>query len=124
MGFKSAAVFALFFALVFCVDFLGEKPTETIQLRNDQPIIGVLSQPSGFPKSHPPDEYSYIASAYVQYLESAGARVVPIQYDLPEPEMRKLFQGINGLLLPGGNADIWVSNDKREHLSQTSKAAQ
>ncbi len=124
MALKSVAFLALLLGLVLCVDFLGEKPNEPVLILNDQPIIGVLTQPSGFPKSHPPDEYSYIASAYIKYLESAGARVVPIQYDLAEPEMKKLFLGINGLLLPGGNADIWVSNDNKEHLSPTSKAAQ
>ncbi|EPY80307.1 gamma-glutamyl hydrolase precursor [Camelus ferus] len=39
----------------------------------------------------------YIAASYVKYLESAGARVVPIRLDLKVEEYQKLFQSINGL---------------------------
>jgi gamma-glutamyl hydrolase len=51
---------------------------------NDRPIIGILSQP-GDPA---PDGASYIAASYVKWVESAGARVVPIEYDLTEAEVR------------------------------------
>uniref|UniRef100_A0A8C6WFY9 folate gamma-glutamyl hydrolase n=1 Tax=Neogobius melanostomus TaxID=47308 RepID=A0A8C6WFY9_9GOBI len=49
---------------------------------------------------------SYIAASYVKYIESAGARVVPIRYNKTEAEYEKLFNSINGLLLPGGDVDI------------------
>jgi len=49
---------------------------------NTRPIIGILTQPSSWPTMYDPEEYSYIATSYVRYLESAGARVVPIKYDL------------------------------------------
>jgi hypothetical protein len=32
----------------------------------------------------------------VKYLESAGARVVPVQHDAPEKELRRIFESING----------------------------
>lgn len=42
------------------------------------PVIGVVTQPNevGWPGNRP-----YIAASYVKYVESAGARVVPIQFD-------------------------------------------
>ncbi|XP_077607934.1 gamma-glutamyl hydrolase-like isoform X2 [Crocuta crocuta] len=51
----------------------------------------------------------YIAASYVKYLESAGARVVPVRPDLIEEEYEKLFQSINGILFPGGSADLQKS---------------
>lgn len=69
---------------------------------NDRPIIGILSQP-GDPA---PNGMSYIAASYVKWIESAGARVVPIFYDMSEHEIRQRFSMINGLLLPGGGASL------------------
>uniref|UniRef100_A0A8D1WLQ0 folate gamma-glutamyl hydrolase n=1 Tax=Sus scrofa TaxID=9823 RepID=A0A8D1WLQ0_PIG len=48
----------------------------------------------------------YIAASYVKFLESAGARVVPIRVDLKDEEYQKLFQSINGILFPGGSVNI------------------
>ncbi|XP_068673349.1 gamma-glutamyl hydrolase-like isoform X2 [Montipora capricornis] len=49
---------------------------------------------------------SYIASSYVKYIESAGARVVPIRIDLSKEEIQDLFKCINGVLFPGGGASL------------------
>lgn len=43
---------------------------------------------------------TFIAVSYVEFLESAGARVVPIHYDSSDGELKALFQSINGILLP------------------------
>lgn len=51
----------------------------------------------------------YIAASYVKYLESAGARVVPIRLDLPLTQYTELFRSINGILFPGGSASITQS---------------
>ncbi|GFS15086.1 gamma-glutamyl hydrolase [Elysia marginata] len=67
---------------------------------NNRPIIGILTEPS-FSKYG--DEY--IRSAYVQYLESAGARVVPIRGKQPPEYYTSLFKKINGVLFPGGGAN-------------------
>jgi gamma-glutamyl hydrolase len=69
---------------------------------NERPIIGILTEPG----SPAPKDGSYIAASYVKWIEAAGARVVPILYDLPKPEMRRRFMAINGLLLPGGGANL------------------
>ena len=48
----------------------------------------------------------YIAASYVKWIESAGGRVVPIPYNGTNEEMDKIFEHINGLLLPGGGAAV------------------
>ncbi len=74
---------------------------------NDRPVIGVFTQPLSVSMSEDPDYdgvKSYMMDNYVQFLESAGARVVPIIYGNPiEGEMAKLDH-VNGLLFPGGDA--------------------
>eukprot|EP01116_Phalansterium_solitarium_P015696 TRINITY_DN3492_c0_g1_i1.p2 TRINITY_DN3492_c0_g1~~TRINITY_DN3492_c0_g1_i1.p2 ORF type:complete len:308 (+),score=88.69 TRINITY_DN3492_c0_g1_i1:55-978(+) len=67
-----------------------------------RPIIGILSQPVGSDLA----QYgsSYIAASYVKYLESGGARVVPIMYNASTDELDSLFASINGVLFPGGGA--------------------
>jgi gamma-glutamyl hydrolase len=63
------------------------------------PVIGVLTQPlDGLGASGS----AYIAASYVKYLETAGARVVPVLWDAPAPALAQLMGGLNGLLLPGG----------------------
>jgi len=70
-------------------------------ITNNNPIIGILTQPSnGSPTK------SYIAASYVKYIESAGARVVPIFHNAPESELKHIFSSINGILYPGGGADL------------------
>lgn len=69
---------------------------------NERPIIGILTQP-GDPA---PKGYSYIAASYIKWVEAAGARVIPIMYDMTEQELQDRFATINGLLLPGGGADL------------------
>uniref|UniRef100_A0A8C2WM35 folate gamma-glutamyl hydrolase n=1 Tax=Cyclopterus lumpus TaxID=8103 RepID=A0A8C2WM35_CYCLU len=56
---------------------------------------------------------SYIAASYVKYIESGGARVVPIRINRTEREYADIFSSINGLLLPGGGVDIETSQFSR-----------
>ncbi|XP_076780211.1 gamma-glutamyl hydrolase isoform X2 [Arvicanthis niloticus] len=55
----------------------------------------------------------YIAASYVKYIESAGARVVPIRLDHKDSEYEKLFKSINGVLFPGGGASLTHSGYSR-----------
>lgn len=63
-----------------------------------RPLIGIVSQ-GGYPA---PKMSSYIAASYVKFIESAGARAVPIMVDMPEEEIRRRFEAVNGILIPGG----------------------
>uniref|UniRef100_A0A8C4VGB6 folate gamma-glutamyl hydrolase n=1 Tax=Gopherus evgoodei TaxID=1825980 RepID=A0A8C4VGB6_9SAUR len=65
--------------------------------------IWILAQKTRF-KTFRKYGRSYIAASYVKFVESAGARVVPIRLYRSEKEYDKLFQSINGVLFPGGGA--------------------
>jgi len=49
---------------------------------------------------------SYIAASYVKYLESAGARVVPILTYQDDDYYTRIADSVNGVLLPGGGVSI------------------
>lgn len=69
------------------------------------PVIGVLTEPldSDYPGS-------YLEDWYVRWVESQGARVVPLRYDAPEQEIDALLKRVNGLVFPGGGAAIEPSS--------------
>ena len=69
-----------------------------------RPIVGVLTQPTSSAEGT-----SYIAASYVKYLESAGARVVPIFHNATSEETIAAFHAVNGVLFPGGGADLGPS---------------
>jgi len=79
-------------------------------------VIGILTQPSAWPKLYNPSDFSYLSSSYVKLLEQSGARVVPIRYNLPENQLIKLFTCINGLIIPGGGADLFKANKKKQDI--------
>jgi gamma-glutamyl hydrolase len=70
---------------------------------NLRPIVGVITQPTGGALAQ--FGSSQLNADYVKWLESAGARVVPVPFDAPQSELHDLFSYINGLVFPGG-ADI------------------
>ena len=49
---------------------------------------------------------SYIAASYVKFVESGGARVVPILIDQSDDYYQMIFSSTNGLLIPGGAQDF------------------
>jgi gamma-glutamyl hydrolase len=72
------------------------------------PVIGIAAEPiAGNDKpALEPLGSSLLAASYVKWIESAGARVVPLQFDLPQSQLRELYSQINGILLPGGGSSI------------------
>jgi gamma-glutamyl hydrolase len=87
----------IFVLLVFLLCF------DSIQVKmiNMRPIIGILTQPDET------DLLSFIDAAYVKWLESGGARVVPVPFDADEKESKRYFSSLNGLLLAGGSLNLW-----------------
>ena len=77
---------------------------------NNRPIIAVLSQEIT-PGLLPPriKGRSYIAASYVKYIESAGARVVPVTTTMTKEEIEDIFNSVNGVLYPGGDAPVFHS---------------
>ena len=48
----------------------------------------------------------FIESSHIKYLESAGARVIPIDFNMKEDEMNRLLGQINGLYIPGDSESL------------------
>jgi len=65
---------------------------------NSRPIIGILTQPE--------DDLTYIAASYVKWIESGGARVVPIIHSSSSDVIKEQFQNLNGVVFPGGAAEF------------------
>ncbi len=105
MSFCTKLFIALQTLYVCCAFVLRSEEGNESQKINNRPIIGVLMQSTegmGFHTMEP----NYIAASYIKYLESSGARVVPIWNDLNETETEKIFNSINGVLIPGGDVDV------------------
>lgn len=69
-----------------------------------------LPSPAPSLKTKPPqNNRSYIAAGYVKWIESAGARAVPIRFYASDGELRRIFQSINGLVFPGGVSLFFLS---------------
>lgn len=85
--------------------------------RNEAPVIGILTIPSDDDYTqYPSSQYSYFAASYVKYVESAGARVLPIPYEADEDTLTKYFNQINGLLLTGGTLALETSKGPSKYL--------
>ena len=75
----------------------------------DSPIIGILTLPCDVtPKNCEDDKKAstYLPASYVKWLESGGARVVPILADDSFENVESLIQEVNGVLITGGSADF------------------
>ena len=75
--------------------------------QNKRPVIGVLTEPlrgelyQGKDRLDADVAPGYVPRTHVQFLEQAGARVIPIDYRLSRDELVSLFSQINGLYMPG-----------------------
>lgn len=64
------------------------------------PVIGVLAIPA-----YKTNEQKIVAS-YVKFLQSAGARVLPVFLDKDDQYYRNVISTTNGLLFTGGGVDL------------------
>jgi gamma-glutamyl hydrolase len=83
----------------------------------DRPIIGIFTYPS---EGNPPfdvQSWSTIDEFIVKWVESAGARVVPIPYDASYENLTYYFNSVNGLLFPGGGVPIFNENSWNHTIS-------
>ncbi|KAH9779224.1 gamma-glutamyl hydrolase 2 [Citrus sinensis] len=85
-------------------DSVPRSPAATDRRLNNRPVIGILSHPgdgaSG--RLNNSKNASYIAASYVKFVESAGARVIPLIYNEPEEILFEKLKLVNGVLLTGG----------------------
>ena len=68
---------------------------------NDRPVIAILAQPDRTEGSN----RSYIAASYVKFVEASGARVVPVPVGISDDQVDHIFNGVNGVLFPGGHME-------------------
>jgi gamma-glutamyl hydrolase len=84
--------FISFFLIIWVIAISDVSSKE-----NNEPIIGVLSQRlSSAMKPKFPDHDSYIAASYIKWVESGGARAVPIWIDTPSEYYHEIMGKING----------------------------
>ncbi|KAL8524206.1 hypothetical protein ACS0TY_013974 [Phlomoides rotata] len=99
---------------------------------NFRPVIGILSHPgdgaSG--RINNATNASYIAASYVKFVESGGARVIPLIYNEPWEALYKKLSLVNGVVFTGGSAksglylkvvtsifkDVVEKNDAGDHF--------
>ncbi|OVA16139.1 Peptidase C26 [Macleaya cordata] len=69
-----------------------------------RPVIGILSHPGDGASGRLNNDTnaSYIAASYVKFVESAGARVIPLIYNEPQEILYKKLNLVNGVLFTGG----------------------
>ncbi|KAL9646878.1 hypothetical protein ABK040_013738 [Willaertia magna] len=115
-----ALLLTFFLIISFASCFSIQLNNNKLKLRNNnvnnRPIIGVFAQPTKDNRHG----NKYLAASYVKFLESAGARVVPIEYDLPESELRKIFESVNGVLFPGGGTALTENGKFTKYLHSQS----
>uniref|UniRef100_A0A803LVV5 folate gamma-glutamyl hydrolase n=1 Tax=Chenopodium quinoa TaxID=63459 RepID=A0A803LVV5_CHEQI len=69
-----------------------------------RPVIGILSHPGDGASGRLMNgtNVSYIAASYVKFVESAGARVIPLVYTDPLDIIMNKLELVNGVLFTGG----------------------
>lgn len=86
---------------------------------HDKPVIGILTPESTrFVQNVYGSQFeSFLPASYVKWVESGGARVVPIKIGRDRVYYQKIMEKINGVLLPGGSADKTLANGFSEKKS-------
>jgi len=62
----------------------------------------------------------FIENSHVKFLESAGARVVPVDYTLNEEKMNEQLSKINGLYIPGDSKSL-VTRENFQYTKQVQR---
>ena len=78
-------------------------------------VIGIVTAPVVKPYTN--HVSSYIPQSYVKWIEMSGARVVPLQYDLPKPILSGFLNQLSGVLWIGGGIE-----NKKTHTEKQYKA--
>ncbi|XP_060737975.1 gamma-glutamyl hydrolase [Tachysurus vachellii] len=95
--------------LVLAVSCASAARLPLVETPNDRPVIGILTQEVN-DSSLRLYGRTYIPSSYVKYIESGGARVIPIRLNQTREEHEKIFRSVNGLIFIGGAVDLETSD--------------
>lgn len=91
----------------------------TAEQLNNRPVIGIFAQPYrgdqnaevsgsidgaviGSKGAAMNTDKQYIAASYVKWIESAGGRVVPIDYNISPKDADHLLDSLSAVVFPGG----------------------
>lgn len=81
---------------------------------NSRPLIGIITQPKN-------ETYDYIMAAYVKFVELGGARAVPVNWRQSDAELEELTSKLNGILMPGGSANLVNEDGSLSEYSRKGK---
>ena len=80
---------------------------------NNEPLIGILTLPCyveeyycNFTTPKHESATTYLPASYVKWLESGGARIIPLQSDDSLENINKILPKLNGVLITGGAANF------------------
>jgi len=99
-------MYSRFFFIVATIVIISRFVICNSQVTNERPIIGLFAQPSTDSISNCGGNCQYIAASYVKFLESAGARVVPIDYYANSTVLDGHLSSLNGIVFPGGSSSF------------------
>ena len=81
----------------------GQNRTHKLSLikstPHTRPVIGILTVP--VPENKQSHSHSYLPSSCVKWVETGGARVIPIQYGLPVNVIISMLEQCNGFVTWG-----------------------
>ena len=90
-----------------------------VRAKTNQPIFGVLTQPLPESWNEQLDQsatyHSFFESSHADFLQAAGARVVPIDYRMDSAKLRRELASISGVYIPG---DTKQSFEDGQYLTQ------
>lgn len=75
------------------------------------PVICVFCQPA---EELGKAQFPFVPVSYCAWLEAAGARCVALPYNINEASMEYLLESTNGLLVPGGNSNLYKNYETKE----------
>lgn len=90
-----------------------------LALPPQNPVIGIFTLPdegdepragAPFPPQLTANNYSYIATSYVKYVQMSGAQVVPVLSFSDKAYFDDLLPKLNGILFTGGGTAISIKN--------------
>ena len=99
--------------------FKKEKFHRHIRYIKESPVIAILTIPNTFSKHK--KTHSYLPNSYVKWIEMSGARVIPLQYDLPFNLTKSILSQCNGILFIGGQVDHHMISREYHDFTQKVK---
>lgn len=109
---------------VFLMPVLSTVEDNEVTQSNNHPIVGILSQEFVTTRPEWKKYKSLISASYVKFLESSGARVVPLWINKTRSYYENIMRQINGVLFPGGSADFKTKNGYADAGSMIYEIAQ